>query len=390
IADAQSGFSRQLTFTPVLATLVTTFQWSKDGKRIQTVLLPDDGKRDAPKPNGVATEPKVRVAREGLNPSRTYRYLLESPYAVKLLEHLATGQLALIDVFDGKVTKIGCPNLLRSVSMAPGESHFRVTTMKKPFSYFVPMARFGTQEGVWDLEGKCLCTLADRNLRENEPQPPTTIATQPAGPQRGPGQGPARGGRTGRPTGQPAPTTPTPPNPDPDPDPTADPNGRRTPPLDPDGKRDIVWRPDGAGLSFLQLEPAKKDSKEPRKDRVNLWVSPFGKDDVKVVYESPHRISSVQYSEDCRILFLTQTIDNQRQVSAIDLAEPKTVYVIHKSAAARGPSDAPRPGANPAPTTGDGDSADQDDDEQPPAARPGLRGPGGAFGGGAGPSLLTR
>src|SRR5262249_48022772 len=60
VADAETGAARKLTTTPVLATLVTTFQWSKDGRQIQTVLLPDDGKREMPKPNGVATEPKVR------------------------------------------------------------------------------------------------------------------------------------------------------------------------------------------------------------------------------------------------------------------------------------------------------------------------------------------
>src|SRR5262249_7776020 len=62
IADAETGHSRRLTATPVLATLDTSFQWSKDGKQIQTVLLPDDGKREMPRRDGVATEPKVRVA----------------------------------------------------------------------------------------------------------------------------------------------------------------------------------------------------------------------------------------------------------------------------------------------------------------------------------------
>src|SRR5262249_34141840 len=164
IADAETGYSRRLTPTPVLATLVTSFQWSKDGNKMQPVLLPDDGKRPPPQRNGVPTEPKVRVARDGKQPSRTYRYLLESPHDMKLLEHLATGQLALIDIHDGKVTKVGFPNMLRSVSMAPGEGQFRVSTLKKPFSYYVPLTRFGTQEGLWNLEGKSLYTLADRQL----------------------------------------------------------------------------------------------------------------------------------------------------------------------------------------------------------------------------------
>lgn len=276
LADTDTGYSRKLTNTPVLATLVSTFQWSKDGKKIQTVLLPDEGKRETPKRNGVPTEPKVRVARDGKNPSRTYRYLLESPHDMKLLEHLLTGQLAVIDVPDGKVTKVGFPNLIRSVSMAPGEEGFRVSVLKKPFSYYVPLTRFGSHEGIWNLEGKSLYTLADRKLQETEPQP---AAAAPA-PQQPMGKG--KGGGKPRPTGQPPAAN--------QPQPPADPDnpGTGTPTTDPDGRRDLAWRPDGQGMSYLQLEPAQaKDDKAIRKDRVMQWLAPYGKDDVKVVYAHP-------------------------------------------------------------------------------------------------------
>ena len=297
-------------------------QWSTvfngDGKRIQTVLRPNDGAVDLPKRNAVATEPKVRVTRGGNNPTRTYRYLLESPYDMKLLESLVTGQVALIDVNDGKITKIGFPNLIRSVSMGPNEENFRVTTMKKPFSYYVPLTRFGSQEGIWNLEGKSLYTLNDRNLQETEPQRaanPTVAA--------GGGQRVGRGGRGGRGPGQcgqggqvaqggqrqapqPDPTVgPTQPPADPNADPTAPPAA----PVDPNAKRDIGWRPDGVGMSFLQLEPAKPDSQAARKDRVMQWLPPFGKNDEKVVYETPNRITGLQYSDNCKMLFLTQTVD---------------------------------------------------------------------------------
>src|SRR5262245_31366766 len=170
VAETAKGVSRRVADSPVLATLVTTFQWSKDGQQIETVLVPE-GSRELPKPDCVATEPRVRVARDGANPSRTYRYLLESPYDAKLLEHLATGQLALINVNDGKVTKIGAPDMIRSVTMAPGEQQFRVATIKKPFSYFVPMTRFGYAEGIWNREGKSQYTLADRGIQQDEQAP---------------------------------------------------------------------------------------------------------------------------------------------------------------------------------------------------------------------------
>src|SRR5215831_16340818 len=40
IADAATGASHLVTKTPVLATLVTTFDFTKDGKQIATVLIP--------------------------------------------------------------------------------------------------------------------------------------------------------------------------------------------------------------------------------------------------------------------------------------------------------------------------------------------------------------
>jgi dipeptidyl aminopeptidase/acylaminoacyl peptidase len=351
VAETAKGVSRRVTDAPVLATMVTTFQWSKDGKQIETVLVPD-GARELPRHDSVAAEPRVRVARDAAHPSRTYRYLLESPYDAKLLEHLATGQLALIDVNDGNVTKIGAPDLIRNVSMAPGEHQFRVTTMKKPFSYFVPVARFGFQEGLWNREGKSQSTLVDRTLQLDEPAPavqtPQVAANTPRGGGRNRGVAP---GATQPPV-----------------DPDAPPRFNAAPP-DPDGRRDFAWRPDGTGLSYIQPEPADpKDANKPRKDRVMQWLPPFEKDKAKVVYETPNRILTLQYSEDCKLVFLTQMVDNQRQISAIDLADGAKVYVIHKSES-----------RNPAPTPG----AEDDDDEQQP-------GRGAGFGGQAVTSLLTR
>jgi dipeptidyl aminopeptidase/acylaminoacyl peptidase len=398
VADTETGACKKITSTPVLATLVSTIQWSRDGKRIQTVLLPNGGKSMLDKP-AIATEPKVRVARDGKDPSRTYRYLLESPYQMQLLEHLLTGQLALIAVADGSVTKIGSPRMIRSVNVAPGEEQFRVATVKKPFSYYAPFQRFGATEGIWDREGKSLHTISDRNLREPEPAPVAVNPTPPGPGATTPGRG-ARGGggfkgggfKGGKGAAQaplPDPTDP------PDPiDPTPrDPNDPRAAPapFDPDAKREMMWRPDGKGLSYLQMEPAPKDDKSGaksedfeeqdakatksekdskaeksvRKDRVMQWLPPFEKDGGKVVYETPNRITGVQYSEDCRWIFITQTVDGQRQITGIDLTDPKRTYPIYNGSAAEPKTDDVEP------KKGD-DSDDPLDIEQPKGFRGGA------------------
>ncbi len=356
VADGQTGVSRRVCDSPVLATLTTQFQWSRDGQKLMAVLRPDDGSLGTPKPPTVATEPKVRVARDGNQPSRTYRYLLESPHDMRLLEHLVNGQLALVNVGDGQISKIGNPRLIRSITMSPDGERFRVTTVKKPFSYYFPFTRFGSLEEVWGADGKSFVVLADQNLRESTsptPTPPTPNTGRP--------------GRTNRP-GSPTPNTnpPVDPNPtDPDPktdpktdpmDPVPDPDTPRRPaPQDPDAKRDLNWRPDGAGLCYLQLAEAKsKNDTSARNDRVLLWVPPFGKTDVKTVYETKDRISTLQYSEDARWMFLTQTIDNQRRITAVDLKDTSKFYIVYKSAGRSGTNEAaPRPVAK----TANGDEA---------------------------------
>ena len=185
---------------------------------------------------------------------------------MKLLEDLATGQLVLIDVKSGHITKVGVPAMIRSVSTAPGEQNFRIGLLQKPFSYLVPMSRFGNGEWVWNLDGKSLVTLSERKLQETEPQPgaqtnQTMLAAQGRGRRGGGGRGrapqaqspPADPGQAqvAATVPDPAPVDPA----DPYADPADTPRGPR-PPADPNGKRDIVWRPGGAGLSYLQLEPA--------------------------------------------------------------------------------------------------------------------------------------
>ena len=80
-----------------------------------------------------------------------------------------------------------------------------------------PATSFGSLEGLWDLEGKNLHTLADRDLR---------IVKGPAGGGKGL---PKKGGNL---------------------------------PSSADGKRDLGWRPDGKGMSFLQLETAAAEGEK--------------------------------------------------------------------------------------------------------------------------------
>ena len=70
VADPANGRSRQITRTPVVATAVTSFEWTANGQKIATVLSPD-GRSPRPLPSAVPTGPQVKQTLEGENILRT-------------------------------------------------------------------------------------------------------------------------------------------------------------------------------------------------------------------------------------------------------------------------------------------------------------------------------
>ena len=271
VADPESGDSRRVTREPVLATMVTSFEWTANGEEIATVLVPQN-RASRPMAPSVPPGPQVKQTEDGENMLRTYASLMATPYDEALLEWHATGQLATVVVDNRRVTRIGDPAMIRSFDFSPDGGHARVTTMRRPFSYIVPVTSFGRVEEIWDRDGNVLAELDETELN-------TGIRGAPAAP------------------------------------------GVAGEEEEPD-RRQMTWRRDGAGLTYLQMEPepeeeegedtveeeAEEDDERrgARKDRVMLWSPPFGEDDVSVVYESNRRMGSVRYSEGYEWLFVSQ------------------------------------------------------------------------------------
>lgn len=311
IADVKSGNVTELT-DRALASGVAKLQWVDKGNRIVTVLVP---KNRAPLPNGgpVPSQPRVQLTDPSKNRIPTYRGLMETKHHEDLYEYCVTGQLAVIEVGSKRIQEIGKPAMIQAFDASPDGKYFRVTTTLRPFSFEVLASSFGQKEEIWDAAGKALTELSSRELRVGSPPTPpqTTTPTGPGTGQRGPGG--RGGGQGGAQSGAPS-----------------------------NDKRSIVWRPDGAGLSFLQSEPAPARTEggadegqggspfqggnpaqgaQRRKDRVMLWTAPFGKDDVKVVYEAESTIGSVQYSPDCGTLFLTSTANGTETLVSVNLKD---------------------------------------------------------------------
>ncbi|MBA4073129.1 MAG: hypothetical protein C0497_15085, partial [Gemmatimonas sp.] len=165
VADVATGKSVQITRTPLLATLVTSVDWTADGKNIVAVLVPEPRKAMPQKPE-IATGPQVHLWTDGTKaPERNYFSLMEEPWEFDQFEWFITGQLSVIDVAKKAVKKVGAPAMLSSVDVSPDGKFFRVSTVEKPFSYVVQYSSFGSRDVVWDAEGKQLAEISKRALR---------------------------------------------------------------------------------------------------------------------------------------------------------------------------------------------------------------------------------
>jgi dipeptidyl aminopeptidase/acylaminoacyl peptidase len=300
VANASDGKCRQVTPWPVLATRVTTLRWTKSNALV-TVLIPKGRAAVVEKP-AIATTPKVKVSDGKVTSIRTYPSLLQNPYEAQLLEFYTTGQLALVDVAKGTVKPVGKPAMIRSVNPSPDGKYFIVSVVEKPFSYIFPVSNFPQREAIWDDSGAEKAFLQRRGLQTGEGGGPT-----------------ARGAGAA------------------------------------DARRFVEWRPDGAGISYVQAEPAavtpdasgSEDEQAARggrgqragrggsagqapqrPDQVFQWLPPFGAKDAHLLYTSPSRINTLRYSPDMKALFLNQTVLGKDRLSVVGLAPDAKVVTL--------------------------------------------------------------
>jgi dipeptidyl aminopeptidase/acylaminoacyl peptidase len=307
-ADVATGTGRPLTKLPVLATLVTTFEFSDDGKTIAFVQVPEN-RTPMPLPQPLPTGPTVKIADSDKNRLRTFPSLMSTVYEKELLEWHTTGQVALLDVQKAVVRKVGRAAMVRAVDISPDAKYVRVIRMVKPFSYDVPVTSFGSIEEVWDADGKVLAKVTERpiNLGVQDDSQPLDPAAR------------AGGGRGG----------------------------------EQQGKREVAWRRDGQGLTYLEQEPAPAGGRGPdaargaaadddqdpptrggrgqqpqRKDRLYQWTAPFDETSRTVIYENATRMTGVRYSTDMQVIFFSERTGQNAVETAVYLNDTTKKYTL--------------------------------------------------------------
>ncbi|MGH7669268.1 MAG: S9 family peptidase, partial [Gemmatimonadaceae bacterium] len=297
VADVATGKSVQASKAPLLATLVTTIDWTADGTNVIAVFVPS-AREPEPKDPAIATGPTVRLWLDGVKePERNFASLLDDPFDKALMKYYVTGQLGVVNVKSHALRTVGAPAMISAVDAGPDANYFRVTTMDEPFSYVVQYNSFGTTQAIWDASGKVLAQIDKQPSREG--QEPDTA-----------GGGFGRGGRTGP-------------------------------------YRGLEWMPQGPGLYYIESEtPARaggdsamapasgragrggRGGAAARRDRLMHWLPPFTKADTAVLYSATGQMSNVVFSDDAKTIFVADNANGTGEIYAVNLADPETKHAI--------------------------------------------------------------
>ena len=169
VLDMASAKANKLTDATLNANMGSPFSWYRDNQSLLVKMLPKnrpaliDAKKDLP------TGPTVSSSDGKKSSNRTYQDLLKNKTDETNFETLVTSELYKLDL-NGKTTLYKKADLYAGEGFSPDGNYILITTIKKPYSYIVPLSRFPMTSIVYDLSGKEVKVVNEIALSEVMPK----------------------------------------------------------------------------------------------------------------------------------------------------------------------------------------------------------------------------
>jgi len=176
IVDLETATAKKITSDNLNANLGSPYVWYKDSQSLLIRTLPQnrgtliDSSKDLP------TGPIVSTADGKVSQNRTYQDLLKNPQDEKNFEILTTSDIYKVDL-NGNLNKVKEKDMFAGLSFSPDGNYLMTTTIKKPFSYIVPLGRFPMTTTVYDLNGKVVKVVNETPLNEIMPKGFSSVRT---------------------------------------------------------------------------------------------------------------------------------------------------------------------------------------------------------------------
>ena len=182
-AEANNGFvAKRLTDRALNAAITKAFVWHSDSRSLLANFVPL-GRAAPPKLLELPTGPSIQENLGKRNTARTYTYqdLLKSPHDEALFDYYGVSELSSV-ALDGKLTLIAS-GLIRAFQPSPDGEFVLVQSIRRPYSYSVPLSRFPLRTEIRDARdqdaGKAVKVLSDLALSENEELDPDAVRKGP-------------------------------------------------------------------------------------------------------------------------------------------------------------------------------------------------------------------
>ncbi|MDO4225251.1 MAG: prolyl oligopeptidase family serine peptidase [Bergeyella zoohelcum] len=169
VVDLASATAKKLTNDNLNANLGMPYTWSRDSKSLIVKQIPSDIKPLIDSKKDIPTGPIVSTADGKVSQNRTYQDLLKNPQDEANFDTLTHSELYKVSL-DGSSVLFKKSDIYAGVSFSPDGQYIMLSTIKRPYSYIVPLGRFPMESVVYDLNGNLVKKVNDIPLTEVMPK----------------------------------------------------------------------------------------------------------------------------------------------------------------------------------------------------------------------------
>ncbi|QNS41138.1 S9 family peptidase [Chryseobacterium manosquense] len=176
VIDLANATATRLVADQLNANLGMPYLWYKDSKNMLVKTIPQDKPKLIDSSKDLPTGPIVSTSDGKVSQNRTYQDLLKNPQDEINFETLTKADLKKVNL-NGDITEEKTADLYAGMSFSPDGKYLMLTTIKKPFSYIVPLSRFPMTTTIYDQAGKSVKTVNEVPLTEIMPKGFSSVRT---------------------------------------------------------------------------------------------------------------------------------------------------------------------------------------------------------------------
>lgn len=275
VLDLETATAKKITEDNLNANLGTPYTWYKDSQHLLVRRIPAQRAKLIDASKNIPTGPIVSTSDGKVSQNRTYQDLLKNPQDEANFDTLTQSELYKVSL-NGNATKVKDADIYLRNSFSPDGEYLLLTTIKKPYSYIVPLNRFPKQETVYDMNGNLVKIVNEIPLNEVMPKGFSSVQT---------------------------------------------------------GKRGMTWRDDApATLYYAEaLDGGDQAQKADYRDEIFVWEAPFNQTP-KSFFKTKQRYSGIDWTNANYAIVSESWYDTRNTTSyLVDLANGKSEVIENRN-----------------------------------------------------------